>query len=436
MTTVVCHVSAGAVPAADADDEIHVLLYEGNPVRPGAGAIGGRLREQFSRLGAPPSRVAVDFVSLALAVTAADTFVLRSEAANSWNRDITLVVPLAAPQIWEPVRADLERALRFLSGDDWHFVFQPDGESPPATFEVRARQRGIDLTRVDCVCLFSGGLDSAIGALDLVSGGHRPLLVSHAYRGDAAYQEQVAGLLGQDLQRFAANAWPRRNPITETTMRTRSFNFIAFAVLAAQVRSSLRSGVVTDVVVPENGLIALNAPLTPRRIGALSTRTTHPHYLGAIQSIMDRVGLPVRITNPFETVTKGEMVHRYRDRPKMAEFAAATVSCGVWHRKNQQCGRCVPCLIRRASLYAGSVDDGTSYETPDLHQVLSNEELRDDLVGMLTAVRRLKTNNLERWVSQAGPLPFDVGYRASLIDVHRRGLTEVASFLRDSGFPT
>jgi len=31
--------------------------------------------------------------------------------------------------------------------------------------------------------------------------------------------------------------------------------------------------------VPENGLIALNVPLDPLRLGSNSTRTTHPYYM-------------------------------------------------------------------------------------------------------------------------------------------------------------
>ena len=34
-----------------------------------------------------------------------------------------------------------------------------------------------------------------------------------------------------------------------------------------------------SLAVPENGLIALNVPLDPLRLGALSTRTTHPFYI-------------------------------------------------------------------------------------------------------------------------------------------------------------
>lgn len=436
MTKVICHVAPDQVPATSGDEEVHVLLYGGKPPRPGSGAIGAQLRDAATRLGVPPSSAAMDFVSLALAATAADTFVLRDETDNGWSRDLHLVVPLAVPERWEAVRAELEAALHFLSGDTWTFDLRGGGEPPPTAFQVKNRRAIIDMTRADCVSLFSGGLDSAIGALDLLEAKQRPLLVSHAYQGDALYQDRVSEGLPEKPQRFSVNAWPtwEGDGGGEVSMRTRSFNFVAFAVLAAQVRSTLRRGEVTDLFIPENGLIALNAPLTPRRIGALSTRTTHPHYLASLQRILDAVGLPVRISNPYELQTKGQMVARHSSRAGIDQFASSTVSCGVWKRIHQQCGRCVPCLIRRASLYAGNVDDHTPYESADLPKVMKSEDHRDDLVAMLTAAGRVATADLERWVMQAGPLPIGDNRRAALVDVHRRGLEEVASFLRDTGF--
>jgi hypothetical protein len=434
MTTLVCHLARANVPSAAPGNEVHVLLYDNVPVHAGTAAIGGQLRDAASRFGVAPSSTAMDFVSIALAVTAADTFVLREGADNGWSRSLRIVLPLHNPHIWRSVRSRLEDALRFLSGDVWSFEFLTGGEPPPSTQLVQSRVRGIDISKVDCISLFSGGLDSGIAALDLVEQNKRPLLVSHAYRGDAKYQQLLKGRLPSQLQHFSVNAYPTWSGPSDESMRTRSFNFLAFAALAAQTRSAFRRGTVTNLLIPENGLIALNAPLTPRRIGALSTRTTHPHFLASLQNILDEVEMPVAINNLYEAMTKGEMVASKSNDANFTQFASETVSCGKWKRANEQCGRCVPCLIRRAALYAGGVDDQTRYESPDLHQVIGNEGKRDDLIAVLTAARRLGTENLERWVGRSGPLPSDSTRRASLIDVHRRGITELRSFLQDSGF--
>lgn len=120
------------------------------------------------------------------------------------------------------------------------------------------------------MCLFSGGLDSTIGALDLLAKGTKPLLVSHAYRGDQARQNEIHAKLPVKLSHFAPNANPTGAAVTDVSMRTRSLNFIAFGAVAAAVLAPFTNKVV-PLFMPENGVISLNPPLTPRRIGSLST---------------------------------------------------------------------------------------------------------------------------------------------------------------------
>jgi hypothetical protein len=435
MTRLHFHLTPEQMPDRASSDERHVFLYGPQPVHKGTGSIGNQARSEMARLGTPPRAVAVDFLSIALAVTAADTFVLRSEAADSWSRTMEIDLPLHRPAIWESVRRDLELTLSFLSGDQWRFSFRDGGRPPPTQFEVKTLRHHLDLSRIDYVSLFSGGLDSGVAALLALNAGARPLLVSHAYTGDAGYQIGLADQLKGAPQRFALNANPEMEGAHEESMRSRSFNFLAFGTLAADTAAGLKGGLSIDLHVPENGLIALNAPLTPRRTGTLSTRTTHPHFLSSMQSIFDRVGLRARVFNPYELFTKGEMVCLARDLPEFERIASLTVSCGKWKRANKQCGRCVPCLIRRASLYAAAVDDKTDYVSPDLAEVQKSQSHRDDLSSMMTAVLRAKSVDLlPRWVAQTGPLPLDPKRRAALIEVHRRGLAEVGAFLSDTGF--
>ena len=119
-------------------------------------------------------------------------------------------------------------------------------------------------------------------------------------------------------------------------MRTRSFNFLAYG---ASVGSTLAQVRVTskpvELFVPENGLIALNLLMTPHRIGALSTRTTHPHFLGLFQQLLDVVGLPVLVNNPYSLKTKGEMLVECLDRASLDFLVSETVSCGKWKRSHQ-----------------------------------------------------------------------------------------------------
>ncbi|CAA2136972.1 Qat anti-phage system QueC-like protein QatC [Methylobacterium bullatum] len=433
MTSVVCHADAAHVPARRNPEDIHVVLYGAERLDDGIARIGAGIMDAASRFGFRVRSDAFDFMTLALAVTAADTFVLREEAEDRWCRRIDLTVPLSDPAPWRSVSTRLEEALRFLSGDSWSFSFVRQGPRPPSQAVVDGRRRRIDLSRSDCACLFSGGLDSYVGALDLIARGQRPLLVSHAYRGDRRYQDRIAHALPQACARFAANAHPTWSGPTDVSMRTRSFNFLAYGALAATALSQYRGDRTIDLWVPENGFIALNAPLTPRRIGAHSTRTTHPFFLGAMQEILDAVGVPVRIENALRHQTKGEMVRRHSGDAVFATMAMRTVSCGKWKRDGTQCGRCVPCLIRRASFHSADLADDTAYRCEDLVPVLADFKKRDDVAAVIAATRRVRTTALEPWVLQAGDLPEDQRERDGCVDVFRRGIRELDGFLQANG---
>ncbi len=430
MTKLVFHVDRPTIPS-DPDGSIHVWLYGGQPPYPHAGTVGAQAYELASHLGVQPSIPAVDLLSVAMAVTAADTFVSRENSSDGWSRTFEILLPVVNPSTWNGVKALLERTLRFLSADHWFFEFVPGGALPPSLAEIRRKRAVIDLSRADCVSLFSGGLDSAIGALDLLKSGARPLLVSHSPRGDATAQEDVAGLLPSECQRFSVNSYPTWSGVDDDSMRTRSFQFLALGALAGTAISTFRGNSTIDLNVCENGLIALNPPLTPRRLGSHSTRTAHPYFFDGMRKIMSTIGLPIKIANPYEFKTKGVVLAHTNDAG-FEKFVSKTVSCGKWKRKNQQCGRCVPCLIRRASLYRGGVVDLTSYQCMDLQSTMLDQDTRDDLVAVQTAV--LRRANSQRWVLQAGPLPKEPASRTSSYEVAKRGLNELGAYLGSEGF--
>ena len=68
--------------------------------------------------------------------------------------------------------------LNFLTGDRWTLGFRSRPNAFARLVPARlSRSRGASF---DSVSLFSGGLDSLIGAIDLLEAKDGPLLVSHA----------------------------------------------------------------------------------------------------------------------------------------------------------------------------------------------------------------------------------------------------------------
>lgn len=232
-------------------------------------------------------------------------------------------------------------------------------------------------TTLDTVCLFSGGLDSFVGAIDLLEEGKHPIFVSHYKDVSTKSQEVCAARLSKQYGDFSpryvrANVSFDKNDLpglgTETTTRGRSFIFFALAVLAADAIDGT-----TQINVPENGLISLNVPLDPLRLGAWSTRTTHPFYMARWQELLDNLGIEARFQNPYRFKTKGEMLSGCTNQMFIAKNYDITISCssitkGRWKKLSPvHCGYCTPCLIRRASIMTAFDRDSTTYSIPDLY---------------------------------------------------------------------
>ncbi|EJX7515468.1 MULTISPECIES: Qat anti-phage system QueC-like protein QatC [Enterobacteriaceae] len=432
MTQLVFHHEHRLLPRAS-ENLLPVQLYGlSGQGRGDISIIGNPAIDRIKRLGVKIPAQVMDFLSIALAVTAADTFVQRESSEDGWTRQLSLRLPLHEPSRWIALKKELESALHFLSGDIWDFEFCNGGYAPPEPYSHHSRFHLIKLKELDCVSLFSGGLDSAIGAIDLLTLGRAPLLVSHAYKGDKSRQDQIAERLNGRYSRFEINADPHLyQGVTDITMRTRSLNFLAFAAVGACAVQEVSQQKKVDLFVPENGFISLNAPLTPRRIGTLSTRTTHPYFISSIQKLFDAVGIPCQIINPYQFKTKGQMVSQCLNKQLLSDVVESTVSCSHWKRTDQQCGVCVPCIIRRASLHAGGISRDADYTFQSLAKVMNEIDRRDDLIALRIAIAQRSTSRIGTWIAKSGPLP--VAAFNDFKQVFLDGLNEVENYLMSEG---
>ncbi|MDO6582573.1 hypothetical protein Q4491_14595 [Photobacterium sp. 2_MG-2023] len=397
------------------------------------------LLDTVRNLGVQIDTDAIDLITIATAVTAADTFEQRETAADAWSRQMHLHIPVKDNSKWSLLADRLRDILNFLTGDQWKFTFFKSSMAiPKPKTSSKAEEKRDTLKGLNSVCLFSGGLDSAVGAIDILNGNsdYRPLLVSHAYRGDGVKQENIKSLLRSRFGELSYSISPSLKEDlkgkTDTSMRGRSFNFLAMAVLGiVALRNVNDDSKISTIIVPENGYISINPPLTRRRIGSHSTRTTHPYFLNRFESFLNDAGYNVKFINPYQFKTKGEMLAECKDQVAIAKAVPLSVSCSHWHREHIQCGRCVPCLIRRSSVYHAKLTEDADYESTNLQVVYKEREKRDDLQAVQTAIIRLnKSGDYRSWLRQSGSLPSDADIRRKLESTIRRGLREVEVFLK------
>lgn len=400
----------------------------------------GHALDDLCILGLAPSEIGVDILVLAAHVHAADTRISRgSEAQDGWTREIRLMVPVSDEPRWSASASIIKRALDFLTGDRWTIEFR----SRPAAFATTVLAPSSDLIAppFDGVSLFSGGLDSLIGAIDRLEAGKTPLLVSHAGEG-AVSKSQDACFNGLKAH-YRRNAFDRlrvwmtfdgglvEGVSSEGTTRGRSFLFFA---LGACVGTALKRDFILQV--PENGLIALNVPLDPLRLGALSTRTTHPFHIARWNELLAALDVPGELVNPYWDKTKGEMAAACTNPTLLAAIAPESLSCSSpakarWKGLPQgHCGYCLPCLIRRASLLG---KDGTSYSLPNLRARMldTNQAEGQQVRSFQLAISRLAERPAlaALFIHKPGSLADVVADQPALADVYRRGLEEVGRLL-------
>lgn len=419
---IVCGPSDLTVDAFQGD--LNVSLY-GREDGADRGSAGAAIVEKLQRRKLAPHQRAWDFLSIALSVIAADLAGHRNRSSDGWTRQFDLTIAVAEPEFWNTQNHTIEDLLRFLTTDRWTVAFVP-GACRPGT------PAGPVYPDSDCVVLLSGGLDSFIGALNLVVEGHSPFAVSQSVRGDAEKQRALAAVIGGGISHLQLNHNARvRDPENPPSQRGRSLAFVAYGVLAATgLRRYVDGGEVT-VFVCENGFIALNPPLTGSRVGSLSTRTSHPVVLSLVQKILDAAGLRLRLTNPYAYSTKGEMLLSSSRQEELMRHAHETTSCGRFKRFGyRHCGRCVPCLIRRSAFHAWKVRDQTEYVHRDLSIDDVDHARFDDVRAAAMAVAEVSDIGLHEWLGVTLSSPLVIETAQQLRDVASRGLTELGLFLQ------
>lgn len=383
-----------------------------------------------------PKNNTFDLLNLGLCVYTIDQIISRSRYGyQGWSRHFKIYIPVNDALIWNGVKEELETLLSFLSGDKWEFYFRQVNEIRNVAYPIQTNTQNFDT-----VSLFSGGLDSYIAAIDLLEEKKKVVFVSHYKSGSESptqtelYNELQAHYGNSAFTKYKFRVQPNQQHseiFKEDTSRARSFVFLT---LGLTIANTLGDDV--KFLVPENGLISLNIPLTGTRLSSHSTRTTHPFYLDIFKKFLKKIGINNPISNPFQFYTKGEMMINCKNPTFLKSTYGKTLSCS--HPDNSRftkgqkpgihCGYCVPCIIRRASEQKFNASE-TDY-APKSIDVLKKSG-RDIRAFKLAIERKsdYKRHKLVLELLKSGPLPFDNKNELDdYIGVYVRGMDEVSNY--------
>ena len=349
------------------------------------------------------------------------------------RRALELEVAVSSPDAWQPHSERLAALLGLLTGDSWSLSWQRRREPRLAAI---TEQPAADL----CL-LFSGGADSACGAVVARQEGREALLVSHSDWSSVAGEQSTTldalevalGSRAPHVRwRFARQQQQVGSGASfdnEPSRRSRSLLFLALGAAASATAG-------TELWVAENGFTSLNPPLMAESLGALSTRTTHPAFVTGLAETLTDVGLNIQIRNRFIALTKGEMfseVTHALGTTQASTLLSATHSCGKPQRlagyaPDAPCGLCLGCLVRRGAFIAAGLLDQTEY----LEQILPAAQRATWLTPRRRSTYQALPDRRELGCTEDDGrdlgLPDDADLDSAL-DLLQRGLAELAAVM-------
>ena len=238
----------------------------------------------------------LDLIEIACYVFAADRHILRGTTDaveyHSWAREFRFSVKVRDHQFWNStdVKRKLSEVLQFMTGDlSYSFDFQSGHNTAQVDLFDREEFRVDSSTQTE-IALFSGGLDSLAGAINLLdSGTDKVCLVSHrsgqpdTIKTQEKLYEALERQYPERIRYYKFNSGLKEKHSREETQRTRSFLFcsIAFALAAAYKQDHF--------YVFENGVTSMNFPRREDLKNARASRTTHPKTIRLLEDFLSEI---------------------------------------------------------------------------------------------------------------------------------------------------
>lgn len=330
-----------------------------------------------------------DLLEIAGYIYAADRLTKRGQPSqveyHSWSREFQFFIKVRDHKFWKKksVAENLSKLLTFVSGDlSYNFTFLEGGKDAGQGNLFDNESISLDKKENSAIALFSGGLDSLSGALELLNTTNQNLiLISHQSNNFAVtkIQKDIFNLLNKDfpgrLQRFPFTCSLHGERAVEETQRTRIFIYTAIAYSLMSLADE------KSIYVFENGMTSINFPKRQDMMNARSSRTTHPQTIYLLEQFFTSISAtPVKVRHPFFTLTKTDVFEKIKKYGKI-NYLNSTITCTKTFNVSKKespsahCGECSQCIDRRFASFSSSVENyDVIYDTDILKDSMKSDE--------------------------------------------------------------
>ena len=356
-----------------------------------------------------PDRI-LDLLEIATYIFSGDRSVHRGnrEAVeyHAWSRSFEYFISVREPDFWnrEDVKYNLSQAIEWMTGDksySFNFISGHDtGKAHLFDNECHSME-GKGNPRI---LLFSGGLDSLSGLIELLETTDDPIWPISHDSGNPSPRKTQKKLIeaidnlypGRVNHRiFTCHLHDVRAP--EESQRTRAFLYCSMALgMAVALKQK-------NFYIFENGVTALNFPKRAGMINARASRTAHPKTLTLLKNtfalILDD---NFEIKKPYAFKTKTDVINILKDYNR-TDLMNSSVSCSKTFKPlgiATHCGECSQCIDRRFAAYASQTnkdDEGGIYAFDFINEPIVEGETKTGITDYLRQAHSFLIFNLNQF---------------------------------------
>lgn len=332
------------------------------------------------------NNLAFDLIRISVYIYIADCRTKRGTNSDpfdeNWNVDLNFYIPVLEADFWNrtDVKNLLSKGLNFAVGHRYNFEF--------VKWQPKYRKLFLDIfdkktqqLDIDCISMFSGGLDSLYSTILLLEEKRKPLLISHkathklsGFRKDL--YESLKKDYQSDLKKWEILISNKKESGIEKTQRSRSFVYACLGVAFAKCLN------LKDVFLSDNGIVTFNLKSTLQNIGTLNTRSTNPkliEYVNKLSKLLWEDNAPI-VENKLLWKTKADVVKGLKDlnQSKLLSMSTSCVSTYGLSLVQPYCGICSQCVDRRFAVEWNNIsedDEPRSHYQFDIFKADLNEQI-------------------------------------------------------------
>lgn len=252
---------------------------------------------------------------------------------------------------FKEISEDFEKLIFFVTGRKISIEFVPIKKQNLQQLHISSEE--FSKEENGAPCLFSGGLDSACGALLLKKSKRNPIL-SHTATGNI--------VLGQARR---VREHPKINlPLIISDMRLTRFTDADSSQVSTRGLLFLTNALIIassfgkkQIFFAENGPLMINPTVSSL---SYPTKNAHPFLIETLEEIYEKFSQSkVNIVPIFKNNTKAEIIAKVKND----NIIDNTWSCFKIQGQSRMCGLCYACFVRRLSaLAAGYLEPSNSYQ--------------------------------------------------------------------------